>query len=53
MIFDIGGDIGFYRDTRAFSVFAGVTFVPNGRGRLPIVRKSTPSTGNAVAVSMR
>jgi len=53
VIFDIGGDIGFYRDTRAFSVFAGVTFVPNGRGRLPIVRKSTPSTGNAVAVSMR
>jgi hypothetical protein len=28
VMFDVGGDVGFYPGTRTFSVFAGVTFVP-------------------------
>lgn len=28
LIFDVGGDVGFYPGTRTFTLFAGVTFVP-------------------------
>lgn len=28
LVFDLGGDVGFFRQTRAWSLFAGVTFVP-------------------------
>lgn len=49
LVFDVGGDIGLYQSTRAFSLFAGVTFVPNRKRGAPIVRaKRTP--GNAVAM---
>ncbi len=41
--FDVGADVGFYRATRAFTVFAGVTFVPHGKRRLPLARVVTPA----------
>lgn len=28
LVFDLGGDLGFFRQTRAWSVFAGLVFVP-------------------------
>ena len=49
VMFDIGGDIGLYQGTRSFSVFAGVSFTPNGRARVPIARRVVNTT-NAVAM---
>jgi hypothetical protein len=51
LVFDIGADIGLYQANRSFSVFAGVTFVPNRKSRLPLVRG--PAQQNAVAARMR
>lgn len=38
LVFDLGADIGLYQANRSFSVFAGLTFVPNRKSRLPLVR---------------
>lgn len=44
IMFDLGGDVGLYRDTRRATLFAGVTFVPAGSHHAP-----APSTGARVA----
>lgn len=49
LVFDLGGDIGLYPGTRAFSVFAGVTFVPHRKAGAPIAR-AKPAAGNTVAL---
>ncbi|MBX7100165.1 MAG: hypothetical protein K1X89_20790 [Myxococcaceae bacterium] len=36
--FDLGADVGFYRGTRVFTAFAGVTFVPFARRASPVAR---------------
>lgn len=38
LIFDVGVDVGLYQANRALTVFAGVTFVPHRKSRLPLVR---------------
>ncbi len=45
LVFDVGGDVGFYPGTRAFTVFAGVTFVPHRRSRAPVVRRPVSTPG--------
>ncbi|MFT3709870.1 MAG: hypothetical protein QM817_19745 [Archangium sp.] len=49
VVFDLGGDIGFFPGTRAFTVFAGVTFVPHRRSKVQLVRRPTAVPG-AVAM---
>lgn len=50
LVFDVGGDIGLYPGTRAFTLFAGVTFVPHRKSASPLVRaKMAPSTAVAIA----
>lgn len=49
LVFDIGGDIGLYQSTRAFSVFAGVTFVPHRKSRSPLVRNKVTPMGALAA----
>ena len=51
LVFDLGADIGLYQANRSFSVFAGVTFVPNRKSRLPLVRG--PVQQNAIASRQR
>jgi hypothetical protein len=52
VVFDVGGDIGFYPGTRAFTLFAGVTFVPHRKSAAPLVR-AKPGANNAVALAPR
>jgi hypothetical protein len=48
LVFDIGGDVGLYQSTRSFTVFAGVTFVPHRKSRVPLVRnRIAPSSAVA------
>lgn len=49
IIFDVGGDVGFYQANRSFSLFAGVTFVPHRKARVPLVRAHVPQGAMAVA----
>jgi hypothetical protein len=51
LVFDVAGDVGLYQQNRAFTVYAGMTFVPNRRSRAPLTRTPTRLPTNAVAVS--
>lgn len=49
LVFDVGGDVGFYPGTRAFSLFAGVTFVPHRKAKAPLVRARRAAPALAMA----
>jgi hypothetical protein len=49
IVFDAGVDVGFFPGTRSFSVFAGVTFVPHGRSRVPLARATGAGASGLLA----
>ncbi|MDX2013534.1 MAG: hypothetical protein SFW67_25300 [Myxococcaceae bacterium] len=50
IMFDVGADVGFYWQTRVVTFFAGVTFVPHRKARMPLTRApSTTPVAQAVA----